>query len=110
MAEDLLHPKFKITRLQAMRARLKRNYGYIFIFLLLTWLGRAMVLPETQSASLDSIFAIGILPWWVPVSLVLVLYVFLLCLFIFTPGVAPPEECYWPDPKHSGEEIPNLDV
>ena len=52
VAVDLLHPKFKITRLQAMKARLRRNYGYLFAFLFLAWIGRAIVLPKPSGEPL----------------------------------------------------------
>lgn len=110
VAQDLLHPKFKITRLQAMKARLRRNYGYIFIFLFMAWLGRALVFPEPAVPAYQSVFAIGKLHWLVPLVLVSALYSFLICLMIFTPRVAPAEESYWPDPEHLGEEVPSLDV
>jgi uncharacterized membrane protein len=110
VAQDLLHPKFKISRLQAMKARLRRNYGYIFIFLFLAWLGRAVVFPNPGSSTYESVFAAGNLHWLIPVTLVAALYIFLICLLIFTPRVAPAEESYWPDPEHLGEEVPSLDV
>ena len=110
VAEDLLRPKFKITRLQAMRARLKRNYIYLFAFMLVAWLGRAWGLPAAQQQDgLPGLFSIGLLPWWVPVSLVVGLYGFLAGMLIFTPHVKPAEESYWPDPEHCGEDIPSLD-
>jgi uncharacterized membrane protein len=111
VAEDLLHPKFKITRAQAMRARLKRNYSYIFVFLLVTFLGRAFVLPAPEGkSSLPSLFDMGAVPWWIPVALVAAVYSFLFALMIFTPAVKPAETAYWRDPAHLGEDVPNLDV
>jgi len=46
VADDLLCPRFHLSRIQAFRARLMRNFRYIFIFLLGAWLtkiGRAHV-------------------------------------------------------------------
>ncbi|MCX7869697.1 MAG: DUF2270 domain-containing protein, partial [Terrimicrobiaceae bacterium] len=37
MAEDLVRPSFKISRLEAMARRFKRNYGYIFAVILGGW-------------------------------------------------------------------------
>ena len=111
VAVDLLHPKYKITRAQAMRARLRRNYGYLFGFLFLAWIGRAVVLPKPVGAPLlPSLFSIGVIPWWVPVGLVAALYTFLILLMILTPKVKPAETTYWQDPENQGQDVPELDV
>jgi uncharacterized membrane protein len=111
VAADLLHPKFKITRAQAMRARLRRNYGYLFVFLLVTFLGRSLLLPKPEGrSSIPGLFSIGAIPWWVPAALVAGIYVYLAWLLLFTPPVKPAETAYWRDPEHLGEDVPNLDV
>ena len=111
VADDLLHPKFKITRAQAMRARLKRNYGYLFVFLLMAWLGRAFLLPTPDGQNtLPSLFSIGVIPWWVPMTLVVGLYGYLAGLMLFTTKVRSAESTYWRDPEHLGEDVPNLDT
>lgn len=111
VASDLLHPKFKITRRQAMRARLRRNYGYLFIFLFLAWIGRAVVLPKpTDEALLPSLFSMGVIPWWVPVGLVAGLYTFLILLMVLTPKVKPAETTFWQDPENMGQDVPELDL
>ena len=109
VAEDLLHPKFKITRLQALRARLVRNYSYIFAFLLVAWFGRAVAFPSPRGG-VAGLFAMAGLPWWVPAALIVGLYGFLLAVMVLTPRVEPPEKSFWPDPEHRGERIPDLDV
>ncbi len=110
VADDLLHPKFKISMWQAIRARLLRNYIFVFGFLLIAWVGRAVVLPISQGEGLDGMFGIGGIPGWVPIGLVAVLYVGIVAIILFTPKVLPPEECYWPDPRHRGTEVSSLDV
>lgn len=111
VAADLLHPKFKITRRQAMRARLKRNYGYLFVFLLMAFLGRTLLLPHPEgSTTLPALFSLGVIPWWIPVTLVAGLYLYLFGLLVLTPAVKPAETAYWRDPEHLGEDVPNLDV
>lgn len=37
MCEDLILPSFKISRLEAVGRRLKRNYGFIFAIIMLAW-------------------------------------------------------------------------
>lgn len=110
VADDLLHPKFKITLLQALRARFMRGYVYVFGFLLAAWLGRIVVFQALADDGLTGLFGIGNIPWWGPVSLVAVLYLCLLGIVFFTPKVQPPEKSYWPDPEHTGKDVPSLDV
>lgn len=111
VAADLLHPKFKITRLQAMRARLRRNYSYLFAFLFLAWIGRAIVLPKPSGEPLlPSLFAMGVVPWWIPVGLVALLYTFLVLLMVLTPAVKPAETTFWQDPENMGQDVPELDL
>ena len=50
VAEDLLHPRFKITYHQALRARLIRNYGVLFILLLLSWVLKLLMHPGAGGA------------------------------------------------------------
>lgn len=38
LGEDLRHPRFKVSLLQAMSRRLRRNYGWLFLVVLLAWL------------------------------------------------------------------------
>jgi uncharacterized membrane protein len=38
LGEDLREPRFTISLMQAMSRRLKRNYGWIFLVVLLAWL------------------------------------------------------------------------
>jgi uncharacterized membrane protein len=110
VADDLLRPRFHVTKAQAIKARLSRNFVYIFVFLLLAWVGRVLAIPEVQGQDLQSMFGIGALPHWVPVALVAVPYTLLVAVYVLTPKVTPPEICYWPDPDHPGEDVPSLDV
>lgn len=113
VADDLLHPKFKITMAQAIKARLLRNYIYVFAFLLLAWVGRVLVVGPSRILDLDGLyglFGIGGIPPWVPIALVAMLYGGLLGIIVLTPRPQPPETSYWPDPEHSGTDVPSLDV
>src|SRR5438094_385284 len=38
VCEDLILPSFKISAVEAVGRRLKRNYGFIFILILIAWL------------------------------------------------------------------------
>jgi uncharacterized membrane protein len=110
VASDLLHPKFKITMMQAIRARLVRNFIYVFLFLIAAWVGRAWIIPVPVEEGISSLFSIGAIPACVPVTLVTAVYLFLTVVYLFTPRVESPEVTYWPDPEHKGDEMSSLDV
>ncbi len=110
VAEDLLHPKFKISVWQAIKARLMRNYIYVFALLLLAWVGRIVSLAKSDAEPVEIFFQIGHIPAVIPIAMVAVLYLALLSVVIFTPKVLPPEKGYWPDPGQMGEDVPSLDV
>jgi len=105
VADDLLCPRFHLTRLQAFRARLMRNFRYIFIFLLGAWLAnRFSPMGEPHDMGLYA------LPSWAPDAIVGVIYLILILIAVFTPKAVAPEFAYWPDPDHPGEDISSLDV
>jgi uncharacterized membrane protein len=105
VADDLLCPRFHLTRVQAFRARLMRNFRFIFLFLLGAWIAnRISPLAPPQSAGLYA------LPSWVSDALVGLIYAALIAVAVFTPPAVAPELEYWPDPEHPGEDISALDV
>ena len=105
VADDLLCPRFHLTRLQAFRARLMRNFRYIFLFLLGAWVANALSpMAEHHDTGLYA------MPVWAPDAIVAAIYLSLAAIAIFTPNVVAPEFAYWPDPDHPGEDIHSLDV
>ncbi len=106
VADDLLCPRFHLTRIQAFRARLMRNFRFIFALFLIAWIGHRL----TPSAPDKFISGLHVFPHWVPDLLVGILYAALVLIAIFTPKTPPPEEAYWPHPDHPGEDISSLDV
>jgi uncharacterized membrane protein len=84
LGEDLRLPRFSMTRNQAMARRLRRNYIWLFLILLLSWLLKTTtsVLQATGAApamvhSTGELFknaAIGYLPGWVIGILILSFY------------------------------------
>lgn len=83
LAQDLKHPKFRISLTLALRRRLRRNYVWMFLILLLAWLLK-LASPELQDgATLDptrpfaTIFehaAIGPMPGWAVIIGVALIY------------------------------------
>lgn len=105
VADDLLCPRFHLTRLQAFRARLMRNFRFIFLFLLGAWVvHRISPSAAPHNAGLYS------LPDWVSDATVGVIYLGLLAVAVFTPKALAPELAYWPHPDHPGENVSALDV
>ena len=105
VADDLLCPRFHLTRLQAFRARLMRNFRFIFLFLLVAWIGhRIAPVAPVHDPGLSN------LSGWAPDAIVALFYMGLVGIAIFTPKAQAPEVAYWPDPEHPGEDISSLDV
>lgn len=87
LAQDLRHPKFRISFWRAMGRRLRRNYIWMFLILLMAWLLK-IASPDLQAGvHLDPIrpFAIlieqastGPMPGWLMVTTVAVIYAGLL--------------------------------
>ncbi len=95
IADDLLHPTFKMSTRQAVRARLTRNYGALFVLLLLTWLCKLALHPgEFGDLPLYERMAVGELPWWVAAGLVGGQWLYLGSLWLGVRGIAPAEADY----------------
>jgi uncharacterized membrane protein len=83
LAEDLRHPKFRISRRVAITRRLRRNYIWMFGILLLAWvlkitspkLQEPGTLVDTATPLLTIVehASLGPLPGWLTIALVLAL-------------------------------------
>jgi uncharacterized membrane protein len=74
VCEDLILPCFKISKLEAIGRRLKRNYVFIFILSLVAWITKIFLhAPKAMQGPLDFYRAlrVGNIPSWL-VALVLV--------------------------------------
>lgn len=84
LGQELRTPRFHVTLSQAMSRRLRRNYFWIFLILLLAWLlktttavlqptsGRAEFIHSTQEWAQNA--AIGYLSGWLVLTVVLIFY------------------------------------
>jgi len=71
VCEDLILPSFKITKLEAVARRLKRNYAFIFAFVMLAWTLKIFIhTPEPIASFADfySALAVHQLPSWLAFS------------------------------------------
>ena len=74
VCEDLILPCFKISKLEAIGRRLKRNYVFIFILILVAWITKIFLhAPKAMEGPLDFYRAlrVGHIPSWL-VAFVLV--------------------------------------
>lgn len=94
LAQDLRHPKFRITFWRALGRRLRRNYIWMFLILLLAWLLK-IASPDLQSgvhldprrplAVLVEQASTGPIPGWIIVAFVALFYGFLIYATYSTP-------------------------
>ena len=72
VCEDLLLPSFKISRFEAIGRRLKRNYAFIFLIIMVAWVTKIFLHASPQINSFASFYqALGVGPsipsWFVAV-------------------------------------------
>jgi len=98
VAEDLLHPTFKMTFHQALRARLLRNYVPLFILLAITWILKLTLFLPPPMAGMNPVLhamEVGALPWWAAAGFVVGLYLYLILVVLVARSANSPEEEYW---------------
>src|SRR6266567_2838603 len=81
VCEDLILPCFKISKLEAVGRRLKRNYVFIFVLILVAWVTKIFLhasAPITDVPSFYHALSIGHIPSW------LVAFIFVGTLFSVT--------------------------
>ena len=67
VSEDLILPCFKISKLEAIGRRLKRNYIFIFILIMMAWLTKIFLHAPMAMNGIGSFYAalrIGHIPAW----------------------------------------------
>ena len=93
VAEDLFRPQFKITRLEALRARFLRNYWPIYTVLLVAWAFRILA-DATTFGDVRRGLELGPLPWWVPFA-VLGAFLGAILLLLFATRNTRAEQDHW---------------
>jgi uncharacterized membrane protein len=84
LAEDLRLPRFTMSLHEAMSRRLRRNYGWVFVILLLAWVLKitsrrlqpreGAVAPIRAMGSLLDNASIGLVPGWAVVASIVLFY------------------------------------
>lgn len=89
LAENLLHPQFPITYLEAIGRRLRRNYLWIYFILLISWVMKLWLHPLPASSATEFLqrATIGPLAGTTITLAVACFYVLLLGLSVLTLGL-----------------------
>lgn len=109
LADNLLHPQFPISMLEAIGRRLRRNYLWIYLILDIAWVWKVWLHP-TPTRSWEMFFdraAIGSVPGLVVVAVGIVVTMALVLMALLTVGLqrASGEVL----PRYPGFHIPGLD-
>lgn len=86
LADNLLHPQFNVSHLEAIGRRLRRNYIWIFLVLLLAWLAKLWIhpAPTRELAEYLTRASLGSVPGWAMMTGVLFYALALLLLGVLT--------------------------
>jgi uncharacterized membrane protein len=71
VCEDLILPSFKITKLEAVGRRLKRNYIFIFILIMVAWVTKIFLHASAPVQGLPAFYTamrVGHIPSWLVAS------------------------------------------
>lgn len=71
VCEDLILPSFKISKLEAVGRRLKRNYIFIFVLIMVAWVTKIFLHAPMAMDSLPSFYhamGVGHIPAWLVAS------------------------------------------
>ena len=85
MGEDLILPSYKITFLEALSRRFRRNYVWIYMMLLGTWVTHTLVLRKADSVDtfIAEFCANQPLPYPVFLGILCCFYVYLVFLYLY---------------------------
>jgi len=82
----LILPCFKISKLEAVGRRLKRNYVFIFILILLAWVTKIFLHAEHAMDSVGSFYRalrVGHIPSWLVASIFVGTFISAICITIY---------------------------
>jgi len=86
MCEDLILPSFKISAFEAVARRVKRNYSFIFILILVAWTTKILLHSREQIDSFSAFYqamAVSHIPSWAVFALFLSTLVFVVSMSIY---------------------------
>jgi uncharacterized membrane protein len=86
VCEDLILPSFKISRLEAVGRRLKRNYIFIFILIMLAWVTKIFLHPAAPITGIGGFYhalRVGHIPSWLVASVFLGTFISVIGITIY---------------------------
>ncbi len=107
VADDLFHPSFKISRMEALRARLLKNYWAIIIVLITAWIVKVSVHPTPAGdfSAFKENLEVGLVPWWGAIAYVATFLVAMLTIALIRPKLPHSESDYWDSNGNSDHEV-----
>ena len=97
VAQDLAHPRFKMSRWHALHRRLHANYFILFLTLSTAWVSKIFLHPtptKDVSQVLDRL-DLDLLPGRASIGLIIVFYVLLVLLYLFQGAATPVRGREW---------------
>jgi uncharacterized membrane protein len=97
VADDLFHPRFKLSTLEAVRVRFQRTYWALYLALLFGWSIKVVSSPAPAQSVLDvkRNLALGLLPWWLPLVYIVVFFGLVVLLLVHTRQMVHSEIEHW---------------
>ena len=86
VCEDLILPRFKISKLEAVGRRLKRNYVFIFVLIMVAWITKIFLHAGAPIDSITSFYramAVGHIPSWLVAFIFLSTFLIVIGLTIY---------------------------
>ncbi len=94
VCEDLILPSFKISKLEALGRRMKRNYVFIFTIIMIAWTVKILMHAGTPVHSFSQFYramAVNELPAWLAFVVYLGTILSVLALFIYVHRMSSEE-------------------
>lgn len=111
VAEDLLHPVFKISYRAAVRARFTRNYWVLYVVLVGGWCLKVLVEPTVvhDLEGLKSNLSTGLVPWQLPLFIVALVIVLMVVTATVFPRAPLNEDSWWTQAEEHVREVSDFD-
>jgi len=94
VAEDLILPRFKMSRFEAIGRRLKRNYAFLFLVILAAWITKIWLHASEPIISLSSFYNalhVGGIPGWLVLTVFLLTFGLTLGVTLYISNKSPGE-------------------
>ena len=86
VCEDLILPSFKISKFEAVGRRLKRNYIFIFVLIMVAWVTKIFLHAPMAMDSVPSFYralSVGHIPAWLVASVFVITLISVIGITIY---------------------------